>query len=213
MGPSDQRSVEVLNGVLVYTSEPLEHDLLVAGQITARLYAASDARDTDWVVRVCDVRPDGLSLNVRDGIVHARHARPASGAGVLIAGEVLAYDLTVGSTCYLFRHGHRIRVHATSSSFPAWEPNPNTGRPLGVDAPGDVVVATNMVMHSADAPSAISFPSSTAICRRPRCLARGEAAAVAVGPAAHPITITMRPTKLAKRPVGSRLTAPPSRHR
>ena len=77
---------------------------------------------------------------------------------MFIAGEVLAYDIIVGSTCHLFRRGHRIRVHVTSSSFPAWEPNPNTGRPLGVDALGDLVVATNMVMHSADAPSAISLP-------------------------------------------------------
>ena len=74
MGPADQLPVEVLPGVLVYTSEPLTRDLLVAGPITARLYAASDAPDTDWVVRVCDVRPDGLSVNIRRA--SCEHAMP-----------------------------------------------------------------------------------------------------------------------------------------
>jgi putative CocE/NonD family hydrolase len=157
MGPQDQRPVEVLNGVLVYTSEPLDRDLLVVGPITARLYAASDARDTDWVVRVCDLRPDGVSLNIKDGIVRARHAGPSADTKLLTPGEVSAYDVFVGSTCHLFRCGHRIRVHVTSSSFPTWEPNPNTGRPLGVDGIGDLVVATNLVLHEPDAPSAIDL--------------------------------------------------------
>ena len=73
-------------------------------------------------------------------------------------GDVTAYDIFVGSACHLFRRGHRIRGHVTSSSFPAWEPNPNTGHPLGVDGIGDLVVATNQVLHEPDAPSSISLP-------------------------------------------------------
>lgn len=157
MGPMDQRAVEVLNGVLVYTSEPLEHDLLVAGPIAARLFAATDALDTDWIVRICDARQDGTSINVQEGIIRARHC----GSGeprLLTPEEVSAYDVFVGSTCHLFRRGHRIRVHVTSSSFPAWEPNPNTGNPLGVDALTDVVVARQCVRHDAVAASAITLP-------------------------------------------------------
>ena len=82
--------------------------------------------------------------------------------GVLRRGEAghpgAAYDVFVGSTCHLFRCGHRIRVHVTSSSFPTWEPNPNTGRPLGVDGIGDLVVATNLVLHERDAQSVINLP-------------------------------------------------------
>jgi putative CocE/NonD family hydrolase len=89
MGPADQRPVEVLNGVLVYTSDPLERDLLVAGQITARLYAATDARDTDWVVRVCDLWPDGLSLNdrlpARSWLTTSSSATRAISSGAAIA--------------------------------------------------------------------------------------------------------------------------------
>jgi putative CocE/NonD family hydrolase len=127
---------------------------LVAGPITARLYAGSDAPDTDWVMRVCDVRPDGVSLNIQEGIVRARHA----GVRPRASGDVCAFEIFIGSTCHLFRRGHRIRVHVTSSSFPAWEPNPNTGRPLGEDRVRDFVVATNAVWHEHDAPSAITLP-------------------------------------------------------
>jgi putative CocE/NonD family hydrolase len=158
MGPMDQTPIEALSGVLVFTSKPLDGDLLVAGPITARIYAGTDVRDTDWIVRVCDVREDGRSTNVQEGIIRSRHSGSSETPTLLTVGETREYDIFVGSTCYLFRRGHRIRVHITSSSFPAWEPNPNTGHPLGVDAVGDVVVGTQMVWHDASAPSAITLP-------------------------------------------------------
>lgn len=158
MGPVDQAPIEALSGVLVYTSRPLENDLLVAGAITARLYAATDVRDTDWIVRVCDVRQDGRSTNVQEGIIRSRHSGSSESPSLLTRGETRPYDISVGSTCYLFRRGHRIRVHITSSSFPAWEPNPNTGHPLGVDGVGDAVVGTQTVWHDASAPSVITLP-------------------------------------------------------
>jgi len=157
MGPMDQAPVEVLSGVLVFTSKPLDNDLLAAGPITARVYAATDVRDTDWIVRVCDVREDGHSTNVQEGVIRSRHSGPSEAPHLLVAGETRAYDIFVGSTCYLFRRGHRIRVHITSSSYPAWEPNTNTGHPLGVDSIGDVLVGTQTVWHDASAPSAITL--------------------------------------------------------
>jgi putative CocE/NonD family hydrolase len=158
MGPMDQAAVEALSGVLVFTSKPLDGDLLAAGPITARVYAATDVRDTDWIVRVCDVREDGRSTNVQEGIIRSRHSGPSEAPNLLAPGETRAYDIFVGSTCYLFRRGHRIRVHITSSSYPAWEPNTNTGHPLGVDAVGDLLVGTHTVWHDASAPSAITLP-------------------------------------------------------
>ena len=72
MGPMIQRDVELRNDVLVYSSEPLERPLWVAGNVTARLFAATSARDTDWVVKLCDVAPDGRSVNIQEGVIRAR---------------------------------------------------------------------------------------------------------------------------------------------
>ena len=72
MGPMIQREVELRNDVLIYTSEPLERPLWVAGKVMAKLFAATTARDTDWVVKLCDVAPDGRSLNIQEGVIRAR---------------------------------------------------------------------------------------------------------------------------------------------
>ena len=79
MGPMIQREVELRNDVLIYTSEPLERPLWVAGKVMAKLFAATTARDTDWVVKVCDVAPDGRSLNIQEGVIRARFETASSG--------------------------------------------------------------------------------------------------------------------------------------
>lgn len=117
-GPYDQARVEARPDVLVFTSEPLQYELEVTGRVRVVLHAASSAPSTDWVARLCDVHPDGRSYNVCDGII-----RIADGADEL---QRIAIDLW--STSNAFLAGHRVRVHVTSSNFPRWDRNLNTGR-------------------------------------------------------------------------------------
>jgi putative CocE/NonD family hydrolase len=116
-GSFDQARVEAREDVLVFTSEPLTEELEVTGRVKVVLHAESSAPSTDWVARLCDVHPDGRSFNLCDGIVRI-------GEGADRPGEI-AIDLW--STSNAFLPGHRLRVHVTSSSFPRWDRNLNTG--------------------------------------------------------------------------------------
>lgn len=118
-GPLDQAGVEARPDVLVYTTDPLTEDLEVTGRVRAHLTAATDAPTTDWVVRLCGVDRGGVSRNIVDGIVRA----------VATPGEFTEQVVDLWSTSYVFRAGHRIRVHVTSSNFPRWDRNLNTGEP------------------------------------------------------------------------------------
>jgi uncharacterized protein len=158
MGPADQVAVEVLHDVLVYTSPPLERPMVVAGPVEAELHACSSAVDTDWVVKLCDVDTRGRSVNLQEGIVRARFRGSPDTPVPLVPGQVEAYRVGLGSVFHRFAKGHRVRVQVSSSSFPAWEPNLNTGHPLGVDALPDRVVATQQVLHTAGAASFLSLP-------------------------------------------------------
>ncbi|MFK0120871.1 CocE/NonD family hydrolase [Streptomyces sp. NPDC090994] len=134
-GAFDQRPVESRPDVLTFTTPPLEDDLPVIGRLTAHVWAASDAVDTDFVVRICDVFPDGRSFNITDGVVraHYREAHRGAAPSPIEPGTPYAYEIDLWSTANVFRRGHRIRVHVTSSNFPRWDANPNTGDALGAD--------------------------------------------------------------------------------
>jgi putative CocE/NonD family hydrolase len=119
-GPVDQEWVEARADVLVYSTEPLVTDLEVTGRILAELTVATDAPTTDWVVRVCDVDPLGVSRNIVDGITRATAS----------AGEFTKQVVDLWSTSHVFRAGHRIRVQVTSSNFPRWDRNLNTAEPI-----------------------------------------------------------------------------------
>ncbi len=116
-GPFDQAKVEARPDVLVHTTDPLAEDLEVTGRVRAHLTATTDAPTTDWVVRLCDVGTDGVSRNIADGIVRA----------VATPGEFTEQVVDLWSTSYVFRAGHRIRIQVTSSNFPRWDRNLNTG--------------------------------------------------------------------------------------
>jgi putative CocE/NonD family hydrolase len=119
-GPLNQASVEAREDVLVFTTEPLTEDVEVTGRVRAVLFAATDGPSTDWVARLCDVDEHGVSRNVTDGIVRIRAAIP---------GEPAEHVVDLWSTSIVFRAGHRIRVQITSSNFPRWDRNLNTGEP------------------------------------------------------------------------------------
>jgi putative CocE/NonD family hydrolase len=157
-GPYDQRPIEQRPDVLVFTSEPLSQDTEVTGPVSVRLWAASSAPDTDFIARLCDVDPDGQSINLTDGILRARY-RDWSEGGELSAIEPdrpYCYDIDLWATSNLFKAGHRIRLQVTSSCFPRWDRNPNTGRPFGADA--GTAVAHQTIFHDRERPSHVLLP-------------------------------------------------------
>ena len=125
-GPVDQAPILGRRDVLCYTSAPLNEDLEITGAVTAVLYAATSGRDTDWVVKLCDVRPDGKTLNVCDGVLRAS-VRDGANRTLVEPNTVIRYDIDLWSTAMLFKAGHGLRVLVTSSDFPRYDRNPNTG--------------------------------------------------------------------------------------
>lgn len=158
MGPMLQREVELRNDVLVFSSDPLERPLWVSGNVTARLFAATSARDTDWVVKLCDVAPDGRSLNIQEGVIRARFRNGFDREALVEPDSLNEYTIMVGACCHRFDAGHRIRVQVTSSNFPAIDRNPNTGGALGMEGPFEWVPASQTVRHDAAHPSAVTLP-------------------------------------------------------
>ncbi len=155
-GPVDQTPILGRPDVLVYSSEPLSKDMEVTGPVKATLYAATSAPDTDWVVKLCDVAPDGRTLNVCDGILRARYRASWEAPTLVEPDAVERYDIDLWATSWLFRAGHRIRVLLTSSDFPRYDRNPNTGD-LGVEA-STTVPARQRIFHDAGRASHITLP-------------------------------------------------------
>ena len=138
-GPIDQAAIEARPDVLVFTSGPLAEDLEVTGRVRVALHAHSSAPSTDWVARLCDVHPDGRSYGLCDGILRVTDG----------ASHPHRHDLDLWSTSNLFRSGHRLRLQVTSSSFPRWDRNLNTGDQQRAEH----VRARQHLDHDADHPS------------------------------------------------------------
>jgi putative CocE/NonD family hydrolase len=155
-GSFDQRGIEARADVLVYTSEPLTEDMEVTGNVRAILYVSSDARDTDFTVKLVDVHPDGAAYNVDDTIQRARYREGYDKEIFMVTGEVYELSPTPMSTSHLFRKGHRIRVEVASAKFPQYMRNLNTGGNNYDET--EVVIARNTVHHSQRHPSRIVLP-------------------------------------------------------
>lgn len=158
MGPFDQAPLEVRNDVLVYSTPPLERDFEVTGTVELVLFAASDRPDTDWTAKLVDVDESGRAINLCHGIVRARFRESLQRPRPLEPGRVYEYTIPVGSTCALFRRGHRVRLEVSSSNFPHYDANPNTGAPLAEATLLDSVVATQVVHHDAGRASRLRLP-------------------------------------------------------
>jgi hypothetical protein len=155
-GPRDQRKIEGRQDVLVYTSDVLQEELEVTGPVKMILYAASDAVDTDFVAKLVDVYPDGTTYNMAEGIVRARYREGTSKPSLLKPGEIYRYEIDMVGTSVAFLKGHRMRVHVTSSHFPQFDRNPNTGGKFGTTK--DVKVAQQTIYHDAERASHILLP-------------------------------------------------------
>lgn len=155
-GGVDQRTVELRNDVLVYTSAPLEKPVELAGQAQAHLFVSSSAKDTDFIVKLVDVYPDGTAYIVHEGVLRARWRNGFERPAWLAPGEVVPITVQIEATHNHFAAGHRIRVDISSSSFPVWERNLNTGGPNYSES--TPVSADNEIHHSAKFPSMLVFP-------------------------------------------------------
>jgi len=154
--PADQRDVERRSDVLVYTSAPLLSPIEVTGPIEMRLWAASSATDTDFTAKLVDVLPDGTARMLADGILRARYRRGKTAPALLTPGRAEEMVIDVGATSNVFAAGHRIRVEVSSSNFPRFDRNPNTGTSFGETA--ELRTADQTIYHDAQHPSRIVLP-------------------------------------------------------
>jgi putative CocE/NonD family hydrolase len=155
-GAFDQRCVESRPDVLVYTTPPLSEDIEVTGPLRVTLWASSSARDTDWTAKLVDVEPSGFARNLADGIIRARYRTSRSRPALLEPGEIYEYEIDLGATSNLFEAGHRIRVEISSSNFPRFDRNPNTGGRIADER--ELEVAEQLVHHDGEHPSRITLP-------------------------------------------------------
>ena len=164
-GAVDTRLPAIRDDVLVYSTPPLEHDIEVTGPIEAKLYAATSARDTDWMIRLIDVHPDGYAAFLGEGVMRARHRNPLK-RGQFDAEKLSkiepnrVYEYTIDfwrTTGNVFQRGHRIRVEISSSYFPYYLRNLNTGADnIGLET--HFVVARQKIYHNSEFPSHVTLP-------------------------------------------------------
>lgn len=157
-GPRDQSPAQGRADVLCYTSAILEHDIEVTGPVKLVLYVRSSAPDTDFTGKLVDVYPDGRALILTDGILRVRYRDGFEKPELMTPGEVYRLEIDLVATANVFRAGHRIRVDVSSSNFPRFDRNTNTGGIIAQETEADFVIATNTVLHDAEHPSHLVLP-------------------------------------------------------
>ena len=155
-GARDQKDVEARPDVLIYSTPPLDADLEVTGPVTLALFAKSSAVDTDFTAKLVDVYPDGRAINLTEGILRARYRESTSEAKPIVPGQVYEYKIDLWSTSNVFLKGHRIRLEVSSSNFPRFDRNLNTGKDASTDSA--FAKATNIILHDGGHPSALILP-------------------------------------------------------
>jgi hypothetical protein len=148
--------VESRTDVLVYSTPPLSEDLEVTGPVALDLYAKASAVDTDFTAKLVDVWPNGFAQNLTEGILRARFRESTSAAVPIVPGKIYEYKINLWSTSNVFLKGHRIRLEISSSNFPRFDRNTNTGNDEGAGT--DFVKSTNMVYHDRDHPTTLLLP-------------------------------------------------------
>jgi putative CocE/NonD family hydrolase len=155
-GPRDQRQLERREDIVVYTSEFLQNALTIAGPIKVKLFAATDGPDTDWMIKLVDVYPDDTAMPISEGILRAKFREGLDKIRLLTPNQVYEYTIELTATANVFKPGHRIRVDITSSNFPQFDRNPNTGEALGNSA--TIRVAQQSIHHGGSRLSHIQLP-------------------------------------------------------
>ena len=156
-GAVEQAAVEAREDVLVYTGAPLKKDWAIVGPVFVQLFARSTAPDTNFTAKLVDVHPDGATHDIVDGIVRARlRAGSRCPPSLIDPDEVYEYTIPLGNTATLLPIGHRLRLQISSSNFPGFARNPNTGRTNEDTA--EIAIADQTILHNAAHPSRLILP-------------------------------------------------------
>lgn len=155
-GPYDQTPVEQRSDVLVYDSAPLSQDTEITGPATVTLWASSSAVDTDFTAKLVVVKPDGQAVNLNNGILRTAFRDSLSRPTPIVPGRPYEYRIEIWPTSYEFRAGERVRLEISSSDYPQFAPNPNTGAPFGQDT--RTLPAVQTILHDPAHPSSITLP-------------------------------------------------------
>jgi len=155
-GPRDQKEVEVRQDVLVYSTPALADDMEVTGPVHVELFANSSTRDTDFTAKLVDVSPDGSADNVTEGIIRGRYRNSQQTPDPIKPGGTYKFTIDLWSTSNVFRRGHRLRLEISSSNFPRFDRNTNTGDDLAHAT--RLVSAVNTIRHDKEYPSALILP-------------------------------------------------------
>jgi hypothetical protein len=161
-GCKDTLPLNARSDVLTFQTPPLERDVEVTGPITVKLFASSSARDTDFTAKLIDVypptgdTPEGLAINLTDSILRARYRNGWGKPELLEPGKVYEFTFPLYPTSNLFQAGHRIRLDISSSNFPRFDVNPNTGGELGLERRFEM--AQQAIYHDEEHPSCVVLP-------------------------------------------------------
>jgi putative CocE/NonD family hydrolase len=158
VGPVDQRAVDGRNDVLCYTGPVLTEPVEATGFVELKVFVSSTAVDTDITAKLIDVFPDGRALNLCDGILRLRYRNDLARPELMTPGEVYEVTVPMGVTSNVFLPGHRIRLDISSSNFPRYDRNSNTGGAIATEALEDMLVADNTVHHGETRPSRLVLP-------------------------------------------------------
>lgn len=154
-GPIDQSLNEEREDVLVYSSNPLTEAIELTGPIKVKLWASTDAKDTDFIAKLVDTVPDGRAIILTEGIVNAKY-RNGNKPEKELSGEIVAYEIDLWATSNVFLPGHQITLEISSSSFPQYSPNPNTGKSMHESK--EAVKAQQIIYHNQKYPSHMILP-------------------------------------------------------
>jgi len=156
LGVFDQSKIEEREDVLIYTGEVLTSDMEVTGPVRLTLFAASSAPDTDFTAKLIDVRPDGYAQNIVEGVLRARFRESLTVPALITPEKVYEYTVDLWATSHVFKAGHRLRLEVSSSNFPRYDRNPNTGHEFGVD--DELRTAQQTIFHDQRYPSHLVLP-------------------------------------------------------
>jgi len=165
-GPRDQRPAENRNDVLVYSTKPLTEDMEVTGPVTLELWASSSAVDTDFTAKLVDVSPSGFAMDLTDGILRMRYRDSQEKPELMNPDQVYKISVDLGATGNVFKKGHILRLEVSSSNFPRFDRNLNTGAVQATSR--EFVSATNTILHDAQHASALLLPVIPAGAAAPR---------------------------------------------
>ena len=155
-GSFDHQDIEQRQDILIYTFGPLSDDMEVTGPVSVTLYASTSAVDTDFTAKLLDVCDDGRAFNICDGVTRLRFRK--NKPGLVTPNEIQQVDIELAPTSYVFHKGHCVRLEISSSAFPQFDPNPNTGNSLLLDENNHTVIARQIIYHQAQHHSYLTLP-------------------------------------------------------